>query len=70
MPWVRLSTWRHIRAREERVEALLEQWDLNVSAARSDPCKFSSGFEVLGTCAAELHGALDGRSDDDWADID
>jgi hypothetical protein len=23
MPWVRLSKWRHIRAREERVEALM-----------------------------------------------
>ena len=70
MPWVRLSEWRDIRAREERVEALLEQWDLNVSAARSDPRRFSSEFEVLGNCAAELHGALDGCSDDDWSDLD
>lgn len=59
-----------MRAREERVEALLEQWDSNVSAARSDPCKFSSAFEVLGTCAGELHEAVDGRCDDDWAMVD
>jgi hypothetical protein len=65
MPWVRLSRWRDIRAREERVEALLEQWDSDVSAARSNPCKFSSVFEVLGTCAGELHEALDGGFDDD-----
>lgn len=70
MPWVRLSKWRDIRAREERVEALLEQWDLDVSAARSDPCKFSNAFEVLGTCADELHEALDGGCDDDWAVVD
>jgi hypothetical protein len=48
-----------MRAREERVEALLEQWDSNVAAARNDPGKFSSAFEVLGTCAGELHEALD-----------
>lgn len=60
MPWVRLSTWRDMRAREERVEALLEQWDSDVAVARSDPCKFSSAFEVLGTCAGELHEALNG----------
>jgi hypothetical protein len=70
MPWVRLSKWRDIRAREERVEALLEQWDSDVSAARSDPYRFSGAFEVLGTCAGELHEALDGRFDDDWADLD
>jgi hypothetical protein len=62
MPWVRLSKWRDIRAREERVDALLEQWDSDVSAARSDPCNFSSAFEVLGTCAGELHEALDGAA--------
>ena len=65
MPWVRLSKWRDVCAREERVEALLEQWDSDVSAARSDPGKFSSAFEVLGTCAEELHEALDGVCDDD-----
>lgn len=65
MPWVRLSKWRDIRAREERVEALLEQWNSDVSAARSDPCSFSSAFEVLASCEGELHEALDGRSDDD-----
>jgi hypothetical protein len=65
MPWVRLSMWREMRAREERVEALLEQWDSDVSAARSDPCKLSSAFDVLGTCAGELHEALDGGCDDD-----
>ena len=70
MPWVRLSTWRDICAREERVEALLEQWNSDVSAARSDPCSFSSAFEVLASCAGELHEALDGRSDDDWGDLD
>ena len=59
MPWVRLSKWRDVCAREERVEALLQQWDSDVSAARSDPGKFSSAFEVLGTCAGELHEALD-----------
>ena len=47
MPWVRHSTWRDMRAREERVEELLERWDSHVSAARSDPGKFSSAFEVL-----------------------
>jgi hypothetical protein len=26
MPWVRLATWSDMRAREERVAALLEQW--------------------------------------------
>jgi hypothetical protein len=66
MPWVRHSTWRHVRAREERVEELLEQWDSRVSAARSDPGKFSSAFEVLGMCADELHDALDGVCDDDY----
>ena len=70
MPWVRLSKWRDIRAREERVEALLKQWDSDVSAARNDPCSFSSAFEVVATCAGELHEALVGRSDDDWADLD
>jgi hypothetical protein len=70
MPRVRLSKWRDIRAREERVEALLELWNSDVSAAKSDPCSFSSAFEVLATCAGELHEALDGRSDDDWADLD
>jgi hypothetical protein len=65
MPLVRLSTWRDMRAREERVEALLEQWDSDVAAARSDPCKFSSAFEVLGTCAAEVREALDGGCDDE-----
>jgi hypothetical protein len=65
MPWVRLSKWRDMRAREERVEALLEQWDSDVAAARSDPCKFSSASEVLGTCACDLHEALDGGCDDD-----
>jgi len=48
------------------VEALLEQWDSHVSAARSDPGKFSSAFEVLGTCADELHEAVDGVCDDDY----
>ena len=67
MPWVRLSKWRDIRSREERVAALLEQWDWDVLAARSDPCTFSSAFEVLGTCAGELHEALDGCGDEDWA---
>jgi hypothetical protein len=66
MPWVRLSKWRDVCAREERGEALLEQWDSDVSAARSDPGKFSSAFEVLGTCADELHEALDGVCDDDY----
>jgi len=47
-----------MRARLERVEALLEQWDSDVAAARSDPCKFSSAFEVVGTCAGELYDAL------------
>jgi hypothetical protein len=70
MPWVRLSTWRDMRAREERVEALLEQWDSNVAAARSDSCKFSGAFEVLGTCAGELHEALDGDCDEDCDDED
>ena len=70
MPWVRLSTWRDMRAREERVEALLEQWDSDVAAARSDPFKFSSAFEVLSTCAGELHDALDGRCDDEDCDDD
>ena len=65
MPWVRLATWRDMRAREERVEALLEQWDSDVAAATSDPWKFSSVFELLGTCAGELHEALDGRCDDE-----
>jgi hypothetical protein len=65
MPWVRLSTWSDMRARNERVEALLEQWDSDVAAARRDPCKFSSVFEVLGTCAGELHEALDGGCDDE-----
>jgi hypothetical protein len=64
MPLVRLSTWRDMRAREARVEALLEQWDSNVAAARSDRCKFSSALEMLGTCASELHEALDGGCDD------
>jgi len=54
-----------MRAREERVEALLEEWDSDVAAARSDPGKFSSEFEVLGTCAGELHDALDGGGDDE-----
>jgi hypothetical protein len=67
---VRLSKWRDIRAREERIEALLGQWDSAVSVARSHPCKFSSAFEVLATCAGELHEALDGRCDNDWADLD
>jgi len=53
-----------MRARLERVEALLEQWDSDVAAARSDPCKFSSAFEVVGTCAGELYEALDGGGDD------
>jgi hypothetical protein len=70
MPWVRLSKWRDICAREERVEALLRQWDSDVSAARNDPCRFSSAFEALATCEGELHEALYGRSDDDWADPD
>jgi hypothetical protein len=65
MPWVRLATWSDMRAREERVAALLEQWDSDVAAARSDPCKFSSAFEVLGTCAAEVREALDGGCDDE-----
>ena len=65
MPWVRLSKWRDMRAREERVEALLERWDSDVSAARSDHGKFSRAFEVLGTCADELHEAMDGVCDDD-----
>ena len=39
MPWVRLATWSDMRAREERVAALLEQWDSDIAAARSDPCK-------------------------------
>ena len=64
--WVRLSKWRDIRAREERVEALLELWNSDVSAAKSDPCSFSSAFEVLGTCADELHEAVDGVCDDDY----
>ena len=64
MPWVRLSTWSDMRARMERVVALLEQWDSDVAAARSDPCKFSSAFEVLGTCAGELYEALAGSGDD------
>ena len=55
-----------MRAREERVEALLERWDSDVSAARSDPGTFSRAFEVLGTCADELHQALDGVCDDDY----
>ena len=59
-----------MRAREERVEALLEQWDSNVAAARSDSCKFSSTFEVLGTCAGELHEALDGDCAEDCDDED
>jgi hypothetical protein len=59
MPWVRLATWSDMRAREERAAALLEQWDSDVAAARSDPCKFSSAFEVLSTCAAEVREALD-----------
>jgi hypothetical protein len=70
MPWVRLSKWRDIRAREARVEALLEQWDSDVSAAKSDLCEFCSEFEVLATCACELHEALDGRCADEWADLD
>ena len=70
MPWVRLSKSSDIRAREERVEALLEQWDSDFSAVRTDPYRFSSTFEVLGTCAGELHEALDGRCDEDWADFD
>jgi hypothetical protein len=53
-----------MRAHEERVRALLEQWDSDVAAARTDPCKFSSAFEVLGTCAGELHEALDEGCDD------
>ena len=65
MPWVRLSTWSDMRARLERVEALLEQWDSNVAAARNDPGKFSSAFEVLGTCAGELHEALDEGCDEE-----
>ena len=70
MPWVRLSTWTEMRAREQRLEALLEQWDSDVLAARSAPCKFSSEFEVLGTCAGELHEALDGDCDEDCDDED
>jgi len=70
MPWVRLSKWRDIRVREERVDALLKQWDSDVSAARNDPRSFTSAFEVVATCAGELHEALDGHSDDDWADLD
>ena len=66
MPWVRLSRWRDMRAREERVEALLERWDSDVSAARSDPGKFSRAFEVVGTCADELREAVDGVCDDDY----
>jgi hypothetical protein len=53
-----------MRARLERVEALLEQWDSDVAAARSDPCKFSSAFDVLGTCAAEVREALNEGGDD------
>ena len=62
MPWVWLSKWRGIHAREERVEALLKQWDSDVSAARNAPRTFLSAFEVLATCAGELHEALDGRA--------
>jgi len=65
MPWVRLPTWSDMRAREERVKALLEQWDSDVAAARSDPCKFSSAFDVLGTCAAEVREALNEGGDDE-----
>jgi hypothetical protein len=65
MPWVRLAKWRDMRAREERVEGLLQRWDWDVLAARSDPGKFSNAFEVLGTCAVELQEALDGGWDDD-----
>jgi hypothetical protein len=65
MPWVRLATWSDMRAREERVKALLEQWDSDVAAARSDPCKFSSAFDVLGTCAAEVREALNEGGDDE-----
>jgi hypothetical protein len=65
MPWVRLTTWSDMRAREERVKALLEQWDSDVAAARSDPCKFSSAFDVLGTCAAEVREALNEGCDDE-----
>jgi len=39
-----------MRAREERVEALLERWDSDVSAARSDPGTFLRAFEVDGVC--------------------
>ena len=55
-----------MRAREERVEALLERWDSDVSAARSDPGTFSRAFEVLGTCADDLREAMDGVCDDDY----
>jgi hypothetical protein len=65
MPWVRLSRWRDMRAREERVEALLERWDSDVSAARSDLGAFSRAFEVVGRCADELREAVDGVCDDD-----
>jgi hypothetical protein len=65
MPWVRLPTWSDMRAREERVKALLEQWDSDVAAARSNPCKFSSAFDVLGTCAAEVREALNEGGDDE-----
>ena len=67
---MRLPKWRDIRAREERIEALLGQWDSDVLAARSHACELSSAFEVLAMCAGELHEALDGRCDDDWADLD
>ena len=65
MPWVSLPTWSDMRAREERVKALLEQWDSDVAAARSNPCKFSSAFDVLGTCAAEVREALNEGGDDE-----
>jgi hypothetical protein len=62
MPWVRLSRWRDMRAREVRVGALLERWDSDVSAARSDPGMFSRAFEVVGTCADDLREAMDGSA--------
>ena len=55
-----------MRGREERVEALLERWDSDVSAARSYPGTFSRAFEVVGTCADELREAMDGVCDDDY----
>ena len=62
LPTLLADTTHHVR----RIRAVLEQWDSDVSAARSDPGKFSSAFEVLGTCADELHEALGGVCDDDY----